>query len=99
MALIVIIAATTNAVDLASVAPMALDGLSKIKADDLSVKGEYVYLWEERVDGGYDRVKTSVNTNEFVALTSDQPSHTLIAKGNYKCTKTETSLPVGVGYV
>ena len=103
MALIQHIAATVNEIvypssEFDALTAMNLDGLSKLKADDLQ-KDEKVYLWEERVDGFYDRVKVNQNDIEFVVITANQPSLTLIAKGNYKCTKDSTVSAVSVGYV
>jgi len=103
MALTQHISATVNEIlypsaEFDDITAMNLDGLSKLKADDLQGH-ENVYLWEERVDGGYDRVKVNQNDIEFVVITAKQPSLTLIAKGNYKCTKDLTVSAVAVGYV
>ena len=90
-----ITARTAAVTDLATVSPMALDGLHRISTSGLSGLRENVTLYEENAAGIYEISKSG---GQPVVLTEVNPSEIILAKGNYKCSKTVTAANVAVGY-
>ena len=89
MAMITITAATTLA---ASVA-FTLAGPCRLRADDLDY-GEFVDVYEARVDGDYEKAKV-VGKGPMVKLTKGDNSVIFEGYGSYKCVVSHAGLVVG----
>jgi hypothetical protein len=79
--------------DIATTEAFALAGPCRIRADDLTY-GQFVDIYEERVDGDYELVKAT-GRGPMVQLTKGNNSILFEGYGSYKCVISEAGIVVG----
>ena len=71
---------------------IAMSGVVKIKVDDMQ-SGGFVQIWEERVDGAYEKAKDKEGNN--LQVKEDQVSVLFELLGNYKLERSSDHIRVG----
>lgn len=83
----------TVTTSLATTQVFALAGPCRLRADDLEY-GQWVDVYETRVDGEYERVKDG-KRGPFIRLIKHNNSILMEGYGSYKCLISEAGIVVG----